>query len=123
MRALLSACFFVLAIAGCHNKCENGTGSGGAGGGVECGFTSECDPTKPPHEGKEDCDDDNPNSADRCIKVGDCLAGVCAHVLVECDTFDPIETQKVMCDDLDECTEDRCGKSNVCDHSTIGGWP
>lgn len=119
---LLAACLIATAV-GCHNTCENGTGGDGGGSVGDCGFPAECDPTEAPHLSKEDCNDDNPVTADRCIQVGTNCGGVCAHVSVECDTLDPIEMQKTMCDDGDPCTEDRCGKSNVCDRSIIANCP
>lgn len=94
-----------------------GEGGAGVGGAPVCQFETECDPAAP-FDGKLECNDGDPGTADRCIATGSC-GGVCAHVKVLCDAADSAAIQAVVCDDRDPCTNDRCGIS-ACVHTPIG---
>lgn len=119
--------------AGCKvdnaSQCGGSRGVGGAGGDEEGGngiaggglpgicHIDECDPSGTPGAQKAACDDDNPQTADRCIAT--LCGGACAHVEVQCDRLDPQEVQTALCDDGDACTASRCGSLNACEHLPI----
>jgi hypothetical protein len=118
-------------VGGVSNQCgDNVTtasggagGEGGAAGGVPVGGgfpaicqLDECDPAGP-KEGKLECDDADPKTADRCIATK--CGGACAHVKVECDGADTGAVQAAVCDDGDPCTVDRCAVSS-CEHLPKG---
>lgn len=75
-------------------------------------------------DGKADCNDENPSTADRCVPIGTgggfkpSCGSVCAHVKVECDGLDDAAVQALRCDDGDACTVDKCAVS-ACVHQEI----
>lgn len=123
LHTLITAAMLTFVLTGCDG--ETGTqpaggggtgGEGGAGGAgltlPECPHVSQCAIGKP-DDGKSQCDDGNPSTADRCDPASFC-SGVCSHKTVECDHFDRDVIQAEMCGDGNECTVDRCDVSNEC---------
>lgn len=79
---------------------------------------SECDPAAGEVSGKDECDDAEAHTADRCVDAGS-GCGVCAHIRVVCDGFDNPAVQAAVCDDGDPCSTDRCFVSE-CVHTPVG---
>jgi hypothetical protein len=108
----------------CQGLADGGSGGGGSDSGsaipiVDACTIHACD-LAPVAKQKADCDDGDPQTADRCVQITpDCDGTVCAHVEVQCDHYDSAEIQLALCDDGDECSSDRCSDNNACIHSPI----
>lgn len=107
-----------LLVAACGRPPNEGCG-GSAESIIDACAIHACD-LAPVAKQKADCDDGDPQTADRCVQITpECDGTVCAHVEVQCDHYDSAEIQLTLCDDGDECTSDRCGDDNACIHSPI----
>lgn len=90
-----------------------------------CSCPTECDPGGGLTAQKEQCNDGNPNTLDRCSAVDLCPKGECEYSGVRCDWLDPSATQQAVCNDGDVCTADYCEKDKfgpdlgLCRHDQI----
>jgi hypothetical protein len=123
MKYKLALGFAVVCLTACNGETES-LGEGGAGGGVTFAPTAMCPLVgacrlDSARDGKDDCDDGDPFTADRCVPRSPCGLGVCVHRDAQCDIADPIAVSAAACDDGNDCTADRCEAGNVCIHHTI----
>ena len=113
MKAIMFALACSITLGACHPEVESS--------GAEC---RPCDPEKVPCAQRQECDDGDPLTADRCAAVtAGCEKAACVHPAVECDHCAPADEQQAVCADADACTADRCDDASECVHGPVAGCP